>query len=149
MSTTEYAEKCRVSKLRKYLFEVINTIAKDKNYQINANMLSNKINDYSLDKIPTASKVEKYITGAKKCRDVFSFKSRKSYAEDAITNLENMGFFEEFENAIESNNKKGIWPEIEGISKIECLNPFTMLKNVDGKSAIFDIQIEIEYKKER
>ena len=51
-------EDLRISKLRDYLFEIINTLTTNRSYQINANMLSNKIDDYSLDKIPTASVVE-------------------------------------------------------------------------------------------
>ena len=57
-----------------------------------------------------------------------------------------MGFFEQFENAIKSNNDKGILPEIENIESIECLNPFTMIRNDDGKSAEFDIQMRITYR---
>lgn len=139
----------RISKLREYLFEVINTLTTDRNYQINANMLSNKIDDYSLDKIPTESTVEKYITGGGLYRDVYSFRNRKSYSQDTIKNLENMGFFEQFENAINNNNNEGILPNIEGIQKIECLSPFTLLYNVDGNTAIFDIQIQITYKVNR
>ena len=33
----------RISKLRDYLFNIINTLTENRNYQINANMLSNKI----------------------------------------------------------------------------------------------------------
>ena len=36
----------RISKLRQYLFDTINTLTNNRNYQINANMLSNKIDDY-------------------------------------------------------------------------------------------------------
>ena len=50
-------KETRISKLRTYLFSIIDTLATDKNYQINANMLSNDINNYSLDKIPTSSHV--------------------------------------------------------------------------------------------
>ena len=40
----------RISKLRTYLFSIIDTLTTDKNYQINADMLDNDINNYSLDK---------------------------------------------------------------------------------------------------
>ena len=135
----------RVSKLRDYLFNVINTLTTDREYQINANMLSNKIDDYSLDKIPTDTEVERWIIGVAKRRDVYSFRSRKSYSQDAIINLKNMGFFEQFENAIKTNNDEGVLPDIDNIESIECLNCATLL-DVDGKSAIFDIQIQITYR---
>lgn len=137
----------RISKLRTYLFSIIDTLATDKNYQINANMLSNDINNYSLDKIPTSSQVEKWVTGLEIHRDVFSFKSRNAYSQDVINNLSNIGFFEKFESIIKSNNKKGVLPEIKGIEKIECLNSGTMLSN-DTNTAEFDIQIQITYREE-
>lgn len=135
----------RISKLRLYLFDVINKLTTDRNYQINANMLSNKIDDYSLDKIPTNTEVESWIIGIVKRRDVYSFRSRKSYSQDTIVNLKNVGFFEQFENAIKTNNDKGILPDIDNIESIECLNCATM-NTTDGKQAEFDIQIQITYR---
>ena len=134
----------RISKLRDYLFNIINTLTTNRNYQINADFLGNK-DDFSLDKIPTNTKVENWIIGVEIHRDVYSFRSRKAYSQDTINNLKNIGFFEEFENIIKSNNDKGILPEIENIESIECLNPGT-LNNVDGDRATFDIQIQITYR---
>jgi len=141
METNDY----RISKTRLYLFGIINTLTANRNYQINADMLG-KVGDFSLDKIPEESTVEPYITGQKMCRDVYSLRSRKSYSQDTINNLKNIGFFEEFEDEINSNNDKGVLPEIENIISIKCLNCGT-LNSVDGTQAIFDIQIEITYLK--
>ena len=136
----------RISELRDYLFNVINTLTEDRNYQISANFLG-EIGDFSLDKIPTASTIEKWVTGTEIHRDVYSFRSRKSYSQDTITNLNNIGFFEDFEYAIKDNNKKGVLPNIENIESIECLNCAT-INNIDGTSATFDIQIQITYREE-
>ncbi len=138
-------ENLRISKLRDYLFEILNTLTTNRNYQINANMLSNKIDDYSLDKIPTNLEVEKWIIGVAKKKDVYSFRSRKSYSQDTIVNLKNVGFFEQFENAIKTNNDEGNLPDIDNIESIECLNCATM-NSTDGKQAEFDIQIQITYR---
>ena len=140
-------EDLRISKLRDYLFEVINTLTENRNYQINADMLSNDIDNYSLDKIPTASVVSRWISGVEIHRDVYSFRSRMAYSQNAIDNLSNIGFFEQFENAIKTNNEEGILPNIENIEKIECLNCGT-LNNNDGTTAEFDIQIQITYREE-
>jgi hypothetical protein len=110
-------------------------------------MLSNKIDDYSLDKIPTDIEVENWIIGGGVHRDVYSFRSRKSYSIETIVNLKNVGFFEQFEKAIKTNNDKGILPDIKNIESIECLNCATMNKT-DGKQAEFDIQIQITYREE-
>ena len=138
-------DELRISKLRMYLFEIINTLTTNRNYQINANMLSNNVDDYSLDKIPTNTEVENWIIGGGVHRDVYSFRSRKSYSQDTIVNLINVGFFEQFENAIKTNNKQGNLPNIDNIESIECLNCATM-NSTDGKQAEFDIQIQITYR---
>ena len=138
----------RISKLREYLIDVINRITTNTNYQINANMLSNDINNYSLDKTPTETEVSKWISGVVKRKDVYSFRSRMAYSQDTINNLNNIGFFEQFEEIIKSNNDKGVLPSIKGIEKIECLNPGTMIANDDGKTAEFEIQIQITYRKD-
>lgn len=141
-------EDYRITKLRTYLFEIINTLTANSNYQINANMLSNKVGDYSLDKIPTDTEIEQWIIGVVKRRDVYSFRSRKSYSQDTINNLKNIGFFEEFESIIKSNNDEGVLPDIENIESIECLNCGTMISNDDGKTGTFNIQIQITYREE-
>lgn len=140
----DYSMK-RITKLRDYLFNIIDTLMTDENYQINTNMLSNDINNYSLDKIPTQTIVERWITGVEIHRDVFSFRSRMAYSQDVINNLSNIGFFEDFESIIKSNNENGILPEIEGIEKIECLNCGTM-SSAETNTAEFDIQIQITYR---
>lgn len=138
----------RISSLRSYLFNIINTLTDDNNYQINVDFLKNE-GDYSLDKIPTASVVEKWVTGDEIHRDVFSLRSKKLYSQDTTNNLENIGFFEDFEKKIKSNNREGVLPDINGIESIECLNCGTMVVSEDGNSAIFDIQIQITYKENK
>ena len=140
-------DELRITKLRTYLFKIIDTLLTDNKYQINANMLSSEPNNYSLDKIPTASTVEEWITGTRICRDVYSFRSRVGYSQDTINNLINVGFFEIFEKIISSNNEKGILPNIEGIQSIQCLNCGSM-NNANTNTAEFDIQLQIEYKEE-
>ena len=139
----------RITKLREYLFGIINTLTTNSNFQINADMLSNKVGDYSLDKIPVDTEAElPWIIGVEIKKDVYSFRSRKFYSQDTINNLKNIGFFEEFERKIKSNNDEGVLPDIENIESIECLNCGTMISNDDGKTGTFDIQIQITYREE-
>jgi hypothetical protein len=137
----------RISKLRTYLLDVIDDLTKNTKYQINADMLSTNVGDYSLDRIPSESTITKWITGLTIKRDVYSLRSRMAYSQDMINNLENIGFFEKFEEKITENNREGILPEIDGIQKVECLNTGTM-NNANTNTAEFDIQIQITYRKE-
>lgn len=136
----------RISKLRDYLFNIINTLTSDRKYQISADFLG-VVGDFSLDKIPTESEVEKWIIGLEIHKDIYSFRSRKAYSKDTINNLKNIGFFEEFENKIKSNNERGILPDIKSIESIECLNCGT-LNYEDETQATFDIQIQITYRED-
>ena len=133
----------RISKLREYLFDIINTLTTNREYQISADFLGS-VGDFSLDKIPTEPNVEEWIIGIARKKDVYTFRSRKAYSQDTINNLKNIGFFEEFENIIKSNNEEGVLPDIKNIESIECLNCGS-LSTIDGTQAIFDIQIQITY----
>lgn len=137
-------EDYRISKLRIYLFGIINTLTENRNYQISADFLG-KVGDFSLDKIPTDTEVENWIIGVVKRKDVYSFRSRKPIGITYIDKLKNIGFFEEFERIIKSNNDEGILPDIENIESIECLNCGTF-NSEDGTQATFDIQIQITYR---
>ena len=132
----------RIGKLRDYLFNVIEQIRNVN--QINANFLSNTIDNYSLDKIPTERKLVPYIIGGGIYQETYSFRGRLPYGQDFETNLKTMGFFEEFEDIIESNNNKGIKPDIDGIESIECLDRGT-LNNAETKTGEFDVQIRITF----
>ena len=138
----------RIAKLGKYL-EIILEELNSKYKKINADFLGIDVNNYSLDKIPTLSIVEPYITGGGLYRDVFSFRSRNAYSSDRLSNLKNIGFFETFQKVINSNNDNGILPEIDGIESIECLNQGTFNSaDASGKTAVFDIQLQIIYEEE-
>ena len=122
----------RVTKLRAYLMDIIN-------------FLSNEPNNYSLDKIPVVTEVQKWIIGDTLYRDVYSFRSRMNYSADTMTNIENIGFYETFEKLIKQKDDNNDLPEIDGIQSISCLNCGTM-NNANTNTAEFDIQIQIEYR---
>ena len=136
----------RIAELSNYLEKILEEL-KQKYMKINANFLGIEVNNFSLDKIPTASVVERWITGIEIHRDVYSLTTRKAYSSEVLNNLKNIGFFEEFESIIKSKNDKGELPEIDGIESIGCLN-CGALNYVDEsmKTAVFDIQIQITYK---
>lgn len=134
----------RITKLRAYLMEVIEELNAEYK-QINVNFLSNDVDNYSLDKMPTEKETELWITGDVINKDVYSFKSRINYSADTITNIENIGFYETFEKLIKQKNDNNELPDIQGIQSIKCLNCGSM-NNANTNTAEFDIQIQIEYR---
>ena len=138
----------RIAKVRTYLFTILDTLLTDNKYQINANFLTNDVNNYSLDRLPVDDNVEQWIIPTKKYREVYELRSRNSYGQEVMENLTNIGFFEEFEEIINSNNNKGVLPDIEGIESIECLN-VGALSIAETQTSIFAIQIQINYIKNK
>lgn len=134
----------RVTKLRTYLMDIITELIGQYG-EMNINFLSNEPNNYSLDKIPVVTEVQKWIIGDTLYRDVYSFRSRMNYSADTMTNIENIGFYETFEKLIKQKNDNNDLPEIDGIQSISCLNCGTM-NNANTNTAEFDIQIQIEYR---
>ena len=134
----------RVTKLRAYLMDIITELIGQYG-EMNINFLSNEPNNYSLDKIPVVSEVQKWIIGDTIYRDVYSFRSRMNYSADTMTNIENIGFYETFEKIIKQKNDSNDLPDIQGIQSISCLNCGTM-NNANTNTAEFDIQIQIEYR---
>ena len=134
----------RVTKLRAYLMDIITELIGQYG-EMNINFLSNEPNNYSLDKIPVVTEVQRWITGDTIYRDVYSFRSRMNYSADTMTNIENIGFYETFEKIIKQKNDNNDLPDIQGIQSISCLNCGT-LNRANTNTAEFDIQIQIEYK---
>ncbi len=141
-------DNSRIAKVRTYLFTILDTLLTDNKYQINANFLTNDVNNYSLDRLPVDDNVEQWIIPTKKYREVYELRSRNSYGQEVMENLTNIGFFEEFEEIINSNNNKDVLPDIEGIESIECLN-VGALSIADTQTSIFAIQIQINYIKNK
>lgn len=137
----------KVYKVRTYLFDILDELLTDDKYQINANFLSNNVNNYSLDRIPVDKITENWIIPIKKYREVYEFRSRNSYGFDVIDNIKNTGFFEAFEDDIYSKNKEGVLPIIDGIESIECLN-CGAINVANTETAEFSVQIQINYIKE-
>lgn len=141
-------ENTRIAKLGKYLETILEEL-NSKYKKINADFLGIDVNNYSLDKIPTASVVEPYVIGGRLCRDVYSFRSRNPYSSDRLSNLKNIGFFESFQKIINFNNEEGILPDIDNIESIVCLNQGTLTYTDESmKTAVFDIQLQITYEEE-
>ena len=138
-------DNLRITKLRAYLMDIITELIGQYG-EMNINFLSNEPNNYSLDKIPINPTREQWIIGNFLKRDVYSFRSRMNYSSDTISNIENIGFYEVFEQTIKEKNRKKELPNIEGIQSISCLNCGTMV-TANTNTAEFDIQVQIEYLK--
>ena len=139
-------EDLRIQKIIDYVTDLIKELNSDY-LQVNADWLGIEASNYSVDKVPVDSNMEKWIIPCSVKRDVYTLRTRENYSSDVINNLQNIGFFEKLERKINSNNSKGIRPKISGIESITCLTAGA-LNSVDPslKTAEFSIQVQITYR---
>ena len=102
---------------------------------------------YSIEPIPVEPKIRPYRDGGSLNQYVFQFGSREFYDNSVAQNINNLGFYEKFQEEIETNNKNGVLPDIKGIQSIECLTPGT-IQDVQSGTAKYVIQMRITYEKE-
>ena len=102
---------------------------------------------YTIEPVPVEPIIRPYADGSSLRQYVFQFGSREYYDNSVAQNIENLDFYEKFKDEIESNNKEGILPNIDGIQSIECLTPGT-LQDVQNGTAKYIIQMRITYLKE-
>lgn len=135
-------EKKRVEALQEYLLKILGEVTGD----LNVNFIdTSSVGDYSIIRLPVQPEVEKWIIPVSLNQEVYNIESVKTYSQDQMSNLSNIGFFENLENKIKTNNTKKDLPEIKGIESIRCLNCGS-LQSTDTNTAIFSIQIEINYR---
>jgi len=134
-----------IEKIRDYFKENV-TLAEEFD-NILVDFLGEDATSYSIEPIPVEPKLKPYTDGGSLNQYVFQFGSREFYDDSVAQNINNLGFYENFQEEIKINNKMGILPDIKGIQSIECLNNGT-IQDVQHGSAKYIIQLRIIYEKE-
>lgn len=134
-----------IEKIRDYFKSKV-TLAEEFD-NILVDFLGEDATSYSIEPIPVEPKLKPYTDGGSLNQYVFQFGSREFYDNSVAQNIDNLGFYEKFQNEIETNNKNGVLPDIAGIQSIECLNNGT-IQDVQSGTAKYVIQMRITYEKE-
>ena len=134
-----------IEKIRDY-FKTKVTLAEEFD-NILVDFLGEDATSYSIEPIPVEPVLKSYSDGGYLGQYVFQFGSREFYDNSVAQNINNLGFYEKFQEEIETNNKNGVLPDIKGIQKIECLNNGT-IQDVQSGTAKYVIQMRIIYEKE-
>ena len=134
-----------IEKIRDYFKSKV-TLAKEFD-NILVDFLGEDATSYSIEPIPVEPVLKFYADGGSLRQYVFQFGSREFYDNSVAQNINNLGFYEKFQEEIETNNKNGVLPEITGIQSIECLNNGT-IQDVQSGTAKYVIQMRITYEKE-
>ncbi len=112
--------------------------------KINVDYLKDDINSYSIDRTPSTPVVSTDILGGKVKQITFDFVVQAPLASQAIINLANSKFCEEFMQWVEMQNKKRIYPNIDGMQDVSCTSPGYVLQKTET-TAIYIIQMKCEY----
>lgn len=134
-----------IEKIKEYFLKNV-TLAKEFE-NILIDFLGDEATTYSIEIIPTETVLKSYADGGSLSQLVFQFGSREFYDNGVAQNINNLGFYEKFQEEIETNNKNGVLPDIKGIQTIECLNNGT-IQDVQNGTAKYVIQMRITYEKE-
>lgn len=118
----------------------------DENYRINVDFLGENPTEFAIVPIPVDPILEKYVDGSSLRQYQFQLISCNDYGADVLQNMANSQFYEDLYDLIENNNKNKIWPDINGIESIECLNNGAIL-DATTNTARYSIQMKITYEK--
>lgn len=134
-----------VEKLKDYFIEHVQLASEFKNILVD--FLGEEATTYTIEPIPVETIITPYTDGGSLRQFVFQFGSREFYDDGVAQNIENLDFYEKFKNEIETNNKNGVLPDIDGIQSIECTTGGT-LDGAESGTAKYIIQMKIIYYKE-
>lgn len=119
------------------------------NWRVNIDYLGAGM-EYSIDPLPCDPVIQKYVDGGAKKQFQFAFTSREKYDQDARINIENSGFYQDFEEWLEQKSFCGDLPDLgQGKSpvRIETLNS-GYLYDVDEDKARYRIECRLIYEQE-
>ena len=118
-----------------------------KNGLINANYLSEEAETYTIDSIPCAPIIKKYVDGGTVRQFIFILASREYYSANILENLNVSKFYEDFQGWIETQNAKGNLPELKnGLSPLEIsVISSGYLAGEGEKTARYQIQCRLIY----
>ena len=133
-----------IEKIREYFIE--NNIIDNKS-RINVDFLGEKAEEFAIIPMPVNPILEQYVNGSSLRQFQFQLISCNHYGANVMQNMANSTFYEKLYDLIESNNKKRIYPQIDGIESIECLNNGAIV-DATTNTARYSIQMRITYYKE-
>lgn len=106
---------------------------------------------YSIDPLPCTPTLSKYVDGARKKQFQFALMSMEAYDEDARINIENSGFYQQFEEWLEQQGEAGRLPKLasakQNATGIETLNS-GYLFDAENKLALYRIECRLLYEQE-
>lgn len=83
------------------------------NVAIGVDNLPERNDGFAIETVPCEPYVRKYINGSALKQYMFNFTSKASYGDDVRQNIENIGFFEQFSDWLDTQTKAGVLPTLD------------------------------------
>lgn len=116
--------------------------------KINVDYLKENIYEYSIDRTPSSLWIKKFVDGSGGLRQVtFDFSVSLPLSSQAMDNLVNSQFCDDFVDIVDNKNRNKDLPLIEGAFKIECTSNGYLLQKT-ATTSIYIIQLNFQYYKE-
>ena len=94
--------------------EYIRTFPGVSGERLNVDFLPEEAQSYSVDVIPSAETIKRYVDGSSIRQFLFVFASRTYYGPEIRQQIDNIGLFESFSRWLDTNTQKGIFPLLDG-----------------------------------
>lgn len=113
--------------------------------KIAVDYLKDKPQSYSIDRTPTQPDIKNFVDGRGGKRQIaFDFTVTAPLSSQAIVNLANSKFCEDFMEWVSTQNRLKNFPNIDGAFSIKCTSPGYVLQKTDT-TAIYIIQLNFTY----
>lgn len=108
--------------------------------------LSDKAIEYTVEAVPCERIFRKYVDGGAVKQFLFIFASREFYNADVNQCIENLAFYEHFEDWIYERNQSGIRPDLDGRIPVslDILTGYYAF-DADPDTARYQIQLRLLY----
>ena len=116
----------------------------DDEYAVNVDYLSDKLS-YSIDPLPGEPWFKKYVNGGGIKQFQFAMTSREYYDDSALQNIQNCGFYQQFEEWIDAQEKASNYPFADCV-KVEITTSGYLYEN-ESETARYQIQLRLLYER--
>lgn len=116
----------------------------DAQARINIDYIGAEAIEYSIYTEPIDPVYKTYADGGKLKQFGFTFTTLTYHGAELMQQIENSGFYDDFTNWIDENNKNGVLPEINGALRIEILTNGYLI-NAEADLAQYQIQLKLIY----
>ena len=110
--------------------------------KVNVDYIKDAPQSYSIEESAGVTTIKKFVDGSETRQILFDFSIQANFS--ILENIENSQFCDDFIDWIETQNRTGNLPDIDGIISIECTGRGRILRTTKT-TAIYVIPMQVTY----